>query len=211
MSDWMKNCELDNILFTEGATDCRVIKKFCEDNNINDKNFGFCNCGRQSLVLNRVDGISRGSIGDRPNAVGIIIDADSSLSRCYKEVKQKLQKYDNLPNEFPKAGLIIEKEYLPKLGIWIMPNNKDKGALEDFYLQLTDMNTDFIENIIKKAECKNLTSFKSQHRNKAIIQTYFAWQDKPGSPLKDSFNRVALDNNKDIAIAFKKWLTNLFN
>ena len=211
MSNWMKNCKSDNILLTEGATDCRVIKKFCENNNINDKNFSFCNCGRQSLVFHTIKTILKGSIELRPNAVGIIIDADSSLSKCYEEVKQELKKYDNLPSEFPKEGLIIEQECLPKLGIWIMPNNKDKGTLEDFYLQLTDINTDFIEDVIKKAKYRNLTSFKPQHRNKAIVQTYFAWQDRPGAPLKDSLNRVELDNNKDIAIAFKKWLTDLFN
>jgi hypothetical protein len=31
----------------------------------------------------------------------------------------------------PKTGLIHTESGLPKLGIWIMPNNQDNGALEE--------------------------------------------------------------------------------
>jgi hypothetical protein len=33
----------------------------------------------------------------------------------------------------------------------------------------------------------------------------------PGMPLHSAVEKTALDNNKDIAKAFKKWLTDLFD
>lgn len=93
-----------------------------------------------------------------------------------------------------------------------MPNNQDNGALEEFYLELaTDIDKNFIDDIIKQTESKNLTSFKAQHRNKAIMHTYFAWQDKPGMSLYSAINKIALNNNKGTAKAFKDWLITLFS
>jgi hypothetical protein len=62
----------------------------------------------------------------------------------------------------PKTGLIHTERSLPKLGIWIMPNNQDNGALEEFYLELaTNIDVDFIDKIIQQAEeKKGITSFK---------------------------------------------------
>jgi translation elongation factor EF-4 len=52
-----------------------------------------------------------------------------------------------------------------------MPNNQDNGALEEFYLKLaTNIDVDFIDKIIQQAEeKKGITSFKPQHRNKAMM------------------------------------------
>lgn len=42
------------------------------------------------------------------------------------------------------------------------------------------------------------------------MHTYFAWQDKPGMRLYSAINKIALDNDQDIAKAFKAWLIKLF-
>jgi hypothetical protein len=55
----------------------------------------------------------------------------------YQNIKSKAENfYQNLPDSMPKTGLIHTERSLPKLGIWIMPNNQDNGALEEFYLKL---------------------------------------------------------------------------
>lgn len=210
-TDWMKKCEDKAVLLLEGNDDCNIIKKFRQDNNVRD-NFGFCNCKSDSQVLSKLQALLRES--DRPEVIGIILDADNDTNARYQEIIESKVGYfyKKLPDSMPETGLIHKENELPKLGIWIMPNNKDNGALEEFYLELaTDINTDFIDKTIRQAEGENLTSFKPQHRNKAIMHTYFAWQDSPSAPLHSAINKIALDNNRDIAKAFKKWLTNLFN
>jgi hypothetical protein len=37
----------------------------------------------------------------------------------------------------------------------------------------TNIDVDFIDKIIQQAEKKGFTSFKPQHRNKAMMHTYF--------------------------------------
>lgn len=209
--EWMNQCKEKSVLLLEGNDDCNIINKFCKDNNIKI-NFGFCNCQSDSQVLSKLKALLRES--NQPEVIGIILDADNDINARYQEIigSKVGEFYKKLPDNMPKTGLIHVENGLPKLGIWIMPNNQDNGALEEFYLELaTDIDTDFIDNIIKEAEKKNLTSFKPQHRKKAIMHTYFAWQNTPGMPLYSAINKIALDNNKDIAKAFKVWLIKLFS
>ncbi len=205
----MYQCEAKSVLLLEGSDDCNIISKFCEDNAIR-ADFGFCNCGSDNQVLHKLNALLKKS--DPPEVIGVILDADQNIDERYQEIKAKVADFYNLPKNMPKDGLVHLEKGLPKLGIWIMPNNQDNGALEEFYLELaTDIDTAFIDNTIQEAEKKELTSFKSQHRKKAIMHTYFAWQDTPGMPLHAAINKIVLDNNAEIAHVFKGWLISLFN
>ncbi len=205
----MYQCEAKSVLLLEGSDDCNIISKFCEDNAIR-ADFGFCNCGGDNQVLHKLNALLKKS--DPPEVIGVILDADQNIDERYQEIKAKVADFYNLPKNMPKDGLVHLEKGLPKLGIWIMPNNQDNGALEEFYLELaTDIDTAFIDNTIQEAEKKELTSFKSQHRKKAIMHTYFAWQDTPGMPLHAAINKIVLDNNAEIAHVFKGWLISLFN
>jgi len=195
------------VLLLEGTDDCYIIKKFCEDDNI-AVNFGFCNCRGDSNLLKQLNAFL---LANDKDIIGVILDADNNVDARYQEIKDKVKKFYTLPKDMPKGGLVHTEKGRPKLGVWIMPNNQDNGALEEFYLTLaTDIDTDFIDNVITQAENKKLTSFKSQHRKKVIMHTYFSWQDSPGSPLHASINKIALDNNQNIAKAFSAWLVQLF-
>ncbi len=205
----MYQCEAKSVLLLEGSDDCNIISKFCEGNTIR-ADFGFCNCGGDNQVLHKLNALLKKS--DPPEVIGVILDADQNIDERYQEIKAKVADFYNLPKNMPKDGLVHLEKGWPKLGIWIMPNNQDNGALEEFYLELaTDIDTAFIDNTIQEAEKKELTSFKSQHRKKAIMHTYFAWQDTPGMPLHAAINKIVLDNNAEIAHVFKGWLISLFN
>ena len=203
----MDKCEEKSVLLLEGNDDCNIIDKFCKSNNI-AANFGFCNCKNDNKLLAKLDALLR---ENNKNIIGVILDADNNVDARYREIKDKVKGFYILPKNMPKGGLVHTEKGRPKLGVWIMPNNQDNGALEEFYLTLaTDIDTDFIDNVITQAENKKLTSFKSQHRKKVIMHTYFSWQDSPGSPLHASINKIALDNNQNIAKAFSAWLVQLF-
>jgi hypothetical protein len=207
---WKKKCEKTSVLLLEGNDDCYIVEKFCNNNEI-EFNFCFYNCKGYNKILTKLNALLRENT--QPEVIGVILDADNDISKSYQDIKSKAETfYKKLPDIIPKKGLIHNENGLPKLGIWIMPNNKDNGALEEFYLELaTDIDTDFINDVIEQATRKNLTSFKKQHKTKAIMHTYFSWQNTPSTPLHSSINKIALDNDKDIAKAFKKWLTDLFN
>jgi hypothetical protein len=201
-------CKKKSVLLLEGSDDCNIIDKFCKDNAIT-VNFGFCHCGGGDCVLSKLDGLLR--MSEVPEVIGIVLDADNNIDGRYQKIKDKIENFYKLPQSMPKGGLVHTEKKRPKLGIWIMPNNQDNGALEEFYLKLApDIDTNFISDIIKQAGSKDLTSFKAQHKNKAIMHTYFAWQDKPGMPLHTAIDKIALNINEDIAKTFKDWLIKLF-
>ena len=202
-----KECKEKLVLLLEGSDDCNIAHKFCEDNEIDSSSIGFCCCGGDYGVLSQLNPLLMKN--KRPEVIGIILDADNGVDARYKKIKDKIKNY-KLPKSMPKGGLVHTEEQ-PKLGIWIMPNNKDNGAVEEFYLELaTDLDDNFISHVIKQADSKNLTSFKEQHRRKAIMHTYFAWQDNPSMPLHSAINKIALNNNENIAKEFKSWLVKLF-
>lgn len=208
--DWRRKCEEVAVLLLEGNDDCHIIKKFCKVSTLSI-NFDFCNCGSDNQVLAQLYALLLKN--EAPKIIGVILDADDKdIDSRYKKIKDKVKDfYKKLPKKIPENGLVHSEGKQPKLGVWIMPNNKDNGALEEFYLELADIDTDFIDKTIQQAEEKNLTSFKPQHRNKAIMHTCFAWQNKPGMPLHAAINKITLDNNADIARDFKGWLVKLFS
>jgi len=212
--DWKRKCEEVAVLLLEGNDDCNIVNKFCKDNTI-EKNFDFRNCGSDNQVLAELYALLLKDEDEAPKIkiIGVILDADDKdIDSRYKEIKGKVKNfYKKLPKKIPENGLVHSEGKQPRLGVWIMPNNKDNGALEEFYLELADIDTDFIDKTIQQAEEKNLTSFKPQHRNKAIMHTCFAWQNKPGMPLHAAINEITLDNNADIARDFKGWLVKLFS
>jgi hypothetical protein len=67
---------------------------------------------------------------EKPDILGVILDADKDVNARYQNIKSKAKDknfYQNLPDSMPKTGLIHTESGLPKLGIWIMPNNQDNG------------------------------------------------------------------------------------
>ena len=64
-----------------------------------------------------------------------MIDADESLNARWQSVSSLLEKagFKNLPILPDANGTIIEQEFLPTFGVWIMPDNvTNRGMLEDF-------------------------------------------------------------------------------
>ena len=68
--------------------------------------------------------------------LGVIIDANTSFDNRWKSIRNILKKaeYSDIPTKLLPIGTIItdKSRLLPDIGIWIMPDNKSKGMLEDF-------------------------------------------------------------------------------
>ena len=99
---------------------------------------------------------------------------------------------------------------VPRIGIWIMPDNKIPGILEDFvkYLipeddSLRDYSLQCVDNLPEKR-------FKDSYRSKAEIHTWLAWQEEPGTPMGLAVTKKYLCN-VDSARTFLDWLNRLFN
>ena len=71
-------------------------------------------------------------------AVGIMVDADDNPSARWDAVANQLRSLDihasAAPN--PDGTIIVGTDEMPRVGIWLMPDNFLPGELEDFVVQM---------------------------------------------------------------------------
>lgn len=199
-----------HVLLTEGKNDCHVIASLCMQYKI-PENFGLYDCGSDDKALRRLSALIAGS--EVMETIGIVLDADNpNLRSKWESLKFRLEKESySLPDSPLLDGTIVTSEGKPKIGIWLMPNNDADGMLEDFCHALVDKSViDFASECVKEAENKQITTFIDNHRSKAIIHTFLAWQNEPGMPLGLAITAKTLDGSKPIAKQFVCFLENLF-
>ena len=148
----------------------------------------------------------------------LIVDANQSgASARFNMLKSVIEKKLNLslPTSFTlkEDGLVeIISEEL-KIGIWIMPNNKDNGYLEHFVAGLVPNDNEtwaysnkVVDNILKTDFCE----FSNIKEQKARIHTYLALQREPGKPLGLGIAANYFDAFSENANSFVSWFTNTF-
>ncbi len=142
--------------------------------------------------------------------LGIILDADDSPDNTWKSVRNLLaEKYPDIPKDLHESGLIYSVPEQVKIGVWIMPNNKEGGMLETFLQPRDKKLWEFAEQSCKQAKDHG-ACFKDSHSDKAKIHTWLAWQDPPGRQLGYAIKESILLPDSPQAKAFMKWFTALF-
>jgi hypothetical protein len=146
--------------------------------------------------------------------LGVIIDADNDENANWTSVRDKFNRAGyNLPEKLDSNGCICESNG-KKIGVWMMPNNSDKGMLEDFIKLLIGENDTLlpkVEKIIREIETENLQKYKGTYRPKALIHTWLAWQETPGTPMGAAITRKYLSlENKELCDRFIDWVKTLF-
>lgn len=200
------------VLLVEGSDDCHVVMSLCNTYQV-PQTFGIYECGSDSLVLKRLNALI--SADNRPNIIGVVLDADQSISTRWTGIQAKLIQHQY---PFPAApaleGTVLAGTHsTPTLGIWLMPNNQAIGMLEDFCLEMLDTNVrQFVVDSVARAQAEpGICTFKPAHLSKAVVHTYLAWQDEPGSPLGQAITQQSLRPQNATARMFVRWLGQLFN
>lgn len=151
--------------------------------------------------------------GSGIKAVGVVIDADVDLARRWDSIRSILSGlgYDP-PVSIPGDGVILEANAMPRVGVWIMPDNSLSGMLEDFVGYLVpsgDLLWARAEQVIADIPVE-LAGFTPQHLSKALIHTWLAWQEDPGTPMGLAITKKYLDSSAVTAEPFINWLRRLF-
>ncbi|MDJ0510161.1 MAG: hypothetical protein QNJ64_13035 [Crocosphaera sp.] len=203
-------------LLVEGMNDFHVISALCEKYNVPET---FCiprpdkrkTQGVEALLLELPTILKE----KRLKTLGIVVDADQDLQARWQAINNKLKSvgYDNIPKTTCPKGWIYEQKELPKIGIWIMPNNQLTGKLEDFvsYLIPDDDQLQLKANeILNELETLKINGYNKKDKIKAFIHTWLAWQKKPGQPMGTAITTNTLKNNPAIAETFINWLNQLY-
>src|ERR1035437_659615 len=165
----------------EGNDDQHVIWALCNQFKIN-QTFDVLNCeGIENLFVQIPVRLKQTEV----DTIGIIIDADTDLKSRWDNLK-KIFKGQGiiLPLELPEEGLIVKSTGSITIGIWIMPSNNVNGMLEDFIAFLVpndDMLLPIVKDNLNIIESKQLNKYKSIHKSKAVIHSWLAIQEDPGT------------------------------
>ncbi len=208
--EWCKH-EGDSVLLVEGQNDCHVVLALCKARTI-PQTFGIYECENDKKALQRLNALIASE--NPPRIVGLMIDADNpSLAGRWASIQSKLAQY---PYSFPKipeanGTIIAAPSDLPRLGFWLMPDNRLDGMLEDFCnAMISTDDSAVVEQCLQIATASGCAKFKPVHRSKAFVHTYLAWQDEPGKALGQAITAKCLDSDTTTANAFVQWLIDLF-
>jgi hypothetical protein len=198
-----------SVLLVEGVNDCHVVLALCGTHKV-PETFGLYQCGGKGRVLKRLNALIVAP--DQPYAIGAVLDADADLEDEWRSVRAKLRDHSyRFPNSPNVDGTILEEPGLPRVGLWLMPDNQTPGMLEDFCIQMIKgTGHQQAEAAVSTAQAAGVCTFKPDHLSKAIVHTYLAWQDEPGRPLGQAITSRTLRPDTETAKAFVAWLTRLF-
>lgn len=120
-----------------------------------------------------------------------------------------------MPLDSEKSGLVLlppPGSILPRVGVWIMPDNRLPGILEDFIRDLVpagDQLYEYAENCVAGIAPAQ-KRFRALDLPKVHIHTWLAWQDEPGKPLGQAITKGILDASSPQALNVVSWLKRLY-
>jgi hypothetical protein len=145
--------------------------------------------------------------------LGVILDADTDLARQWARVTRVLDDHGcrEVPAAPSAAGTIVETNDAKRIGIWVMPDNRSTGALEDFLGRLIAEGDVLWPKA--QADVNNIPAesrrFRATYLSKAHVHTWLAWQEEPGTRMGETFKKKYLDPNRPQATAFVDWVKRL--
>lgn len=148
---------------------------------------------------------------DGREVLGILIDANDDPDGRWKKLAREFEKELDfqIPLKPERLGTIIDGQ--PRVGIWMMPDNKSSGELENFIRKLIPTrdsiwprSCDYIDGIPP-----NGRKFSPGKVVKAQVHAWLAKRKKPGL-MGLAIKCGDLDPNHPSAIEFYEWLHRLF-
>lgn len=147
--------------------------------------------------------------------LGVVVDADEDVAARWQALRDILvgTGYRSVPASPSVDGTIVRESERTTVGIWLMPDNRVPGSLEDFVRFLvpqSDQLWTLVEESVRQIPKANRL-FPAQHLQKAYIHTWLAWQKEPGKPIGQAITKKFLDAQAPYAQNFIRWLKQLFN
>ena len=153
---------------------------------------------------------------DEGDIVGVVMDADVPIRTRWWAMRDIFVNagYQDVPDEPIPDGTILEAPagmLLPRAGLWLMPDNRTNGILEDFLKFLVPQPSTLFEHVKScVAAIPDLDRlFKPVKEPKAVLHTWLAGQKEPGLPHGTSISARFLDANVsqvDVLVACLKRL-----
>ena len=196
----------EKVLLVEGQDDRHVIHHLCARRQPTPS-FEILDKGGVTNLLSSIGPEIKAS---GRNVVGIAIDANDDLTSRWTAVAARLRQANiDPPNKPDPSGTIIPGR--PRVGIWLMPNNRLPGELEDFVEEMIPagdpvwpMSERYID-AIPEANRKFAAG-------KTLRAKLYAWLATRESPNRMGLAIVVGDlrTDNELSSEFADWLQRLF-
>ncbi len=145
--------------------------------------------------------------------IGFVVDANDSIDERWQAVNRKLKDIGIIaPNKPDKAGTIIgANDDYPKVGIWLMPDNKSGGELEDFVQQMIDSDDPVWPRAVSYIEGIPSENRKFK-KNKEMKAKVYAWLStvEPPELMGVAISSGNLHCDGLLCKSFVAWIEKLF-
>ncbi len=204
------------VLLVEGPDDEHVLKHICGTRGlpILDEVIPL---GGADPLLEHLPVRLKASEGE-DDIVGLVIDADTHLDGRWHSISQRVQDvgYVGVPENPHVGGTIIDpprNTLLPRLGVWLMPDNQTNGILEDFLRFLVPQPNLVFDHAVDSIESipAGLRMFRDCDKPKVLIHTWLAWQENPGRPYGTAITARFLCPDVPEVDILVSWLRRLFS
>ena len=197
------------LLLVEGPDDQYVSGNLLAANDIRlDPPSGIRSCGGIERLLRDVLPATLRAATHR--AIGVIVDADADITARWEALRYRLIEAGYTPPPVPDAsGTIVRGERA--VGLWLMPDNKLPGTLEQFVSKLIPDGDELfpVARAAVAAIPQHLRRFASTSAAKAELHTYLAWQEEPGTPRGAGIAKRYFATTNETAGHFVDWVKRL--
>lgn len=143
-------------------------------------------------------------------AVGILADANNDPQARWSALAYQLRTVDvHLPREIPVTGTIVQGE--PRVGIWLMPDNRSSGELEQFIGSLIPEDDPVWPRAVQYVDGipEPDRKFAPAKAQRARIHAWLATRKEPRK-MGEAIGALDLDTSVGVAAEFASWLRRLF-
>jgi hypothetical protein len=146
-------------------------------------------------------------------ALGVLVDADANAAGRWRRIRDLLaQKIPDLPTVLPPDGLVHAAVDVPRVGVWIMPDNQSMGMLETLMVQVRGGATEVADHAVcvTRRAAELGAPFTAAHHAKAVLATWLAWQEPPGLRFHDAARKRLFRADVEALAPFVMWFRRLF-
>lgn len=199
----------DRVLLVEGQDDEHVVRHLC----LRSQPMPLFHIENKLNVDTLLDSIKQEVRVPGRNAVGILVDANDDLNARWSAVANRLREGNiEVPRTPEPTGTLIEgTSRIPRVGIWLMPDNTSPGELENFVSEMIPnddpvwpRSQSYIDGIPKSDR-----KFIEKKIPRAKVHAWLATREEPrkmGVAIRAQDLRV----DGPLSTRFANWLRQLF-
>lgn len=197
---------MPRLLLVEGRDDEHVVYALRDAHGI-PKTFDVARKGGYTELLESIPVELKASDRER---LAVILDADENLPQRWQLLSYRLSQAGcaAVPKQPHPEGTILTVSPGVRFGVWLMPDNRLPGMLEDFVAFLVPESDGLLPRVDEFLDSipDNLRRFRTAHRCKARIHSWLAIQEEPGRPLGQAITYRYLDAQQSVVEPFVRWL-----